>query len=79
VAFVVGEEEKRLRWGQGCEAPRISVERHVGLRMCSWACVLVCVRACAHVHVFHAQPATLSLYEGYYNIMKATREALETC
>lgn len=54
VAFVVEEEEKRLRWGQGHEAPRISVENHVGLRMCSWACVLVCVRACAHVHVFHA-------------------------
>lgn len=35
VAFVVGEEEKRLRWGQGCEAPRISVEKHMGLRMCS--------------------------------------------
>lgn len=35
VAFVVGEEEKKLRWGQGREAPTVSVGKHVGLRMCS--------------------------------------------
>lgn len=50
MAFVVGEEKKRLKWGQGCDTLRTSVGKrelesmHVSMR------AYVCV--CAHVRMF---------------------------
>lgn len=44
--------------------------------------MLVCVHACAHVHVLHAWPATSSLYEGCCKITKEIdmgSSLLETC
>lgn len=83
MAFVVGEEEKRLKVGAGMRGSHSLSRETRGLENVLVSMrASVCMRASARVHALCAQPATSNLYEGCCDMRKGTEmgsSLLRTC